>query len=131
VFFHGAAPVDVDDVRPGDFIEAVYAAGERIAIVNRLNEWRPFLWHVRGSDDQNEKLSEYLNGAREGAWYQVNPVTGTCLNNSWRAEANLTSFRYVLLESDKERLNRGQVKCAMQRRLAGKIWCQIILNRSG
>ena len=70
-------------------------------ILKSLHEKRGFVWQVGGWSDQHAELSEYLTGAKEGVWFLTNPITGTCIDGSWRSEANLTSFRYLLVESDK------------------------------
>jgi hypothetical protein len=99
------SPMSVDLDSPGEFIESgIYARGERVMVVNRLNEWKGYIWEVglpTWPRNQYTELEAYLEGIKEGAWFHVCPITGTEINKSYRSEANITSFRYVLMESDK------------------------------
>ena len=51
--------------------------------------------------DSKDSLDRFTAGEEFGVWFLSNPVTGTCIDESWRSEANIISWRYAVLESDK------------------------------
>lgn len=93
------SPASVD-IPPTDYFAAVFP-GEIVFATTYLMAKGGFIY--KGSHEA-EELRRYLDGNKEGAWYLANPVDGEWRgegeNYSCRSEANLTSFRHIVLESD-------------------------------
>ena len=65
-------------------------------------------WAAKSARDAGtcESADRFAKGAREGIWFLANPVDGVWRPNaggnwSLRSQGNITSFRYLVLESDR------------------------------
>lgn len=99
------SPTDVK-IGPADYLNTVFSGETQLATTNM---------HTKGgfvyrSPDQARELERFVQGNRPyvingktycGGWYLANPINGKWINDSIRSEANLTSFRHIVLESDK------------------------------
>ncbi|HET9378104.1 MAG TPA: hypothetical protein VFO40_24265 [Chthoniobacterales bacterium] len=89
-----------------------YERGERIWIGTTKDARRGELY-VHGGDQEDFRCLDHLREGNEGVWFLSNPVTGEAAEGvgtvnefyakgeSWRSEENVTSWRYLLIESDK------------------------------
>src|SRR5258708_14762194 len=93
------SPVSVD-ISPTDYFAAVFP-GEKVFATTRLTVKGGFVYE---SPDEAAELQRYFDGNEQGAWYLANPIDGEWRGEgdaySCRSEANLTSFRHIVLESD-------------------------------
>ena len=111
------SPLDVRAVGFKEFFEALYAEGERVLVFTRFTSQGDFLWWVgRGGfrlgdrDGVKAVPSDLPRKARCGVWFLCNPVDGKWhaakflekgqRKLSRRSEGAVTSFRYLVLESD-------------------------------
>ena len=93
------SPVDPSQLNSGDFLEAVFEAGERVIVCKSLED--PGCVYRVGSREP------WINnlGSPDGVFYLSNPADGLLRKNadgrnSLRSEGNLTDFRHLVLESD-------------------------------
>jgi hypothetical protein len=97
----------IRDLTPAGFLHALYEPGERVAIVSPIGKTRdgkpilPKISRIWKHGDRADALSEFTSGHELGVYFLSNPVTGTNINESWRSKENVTSWRYLLIESDK------------------------------
>lgn len=118
-FLRRRSPVAVEGLEAGAFLDTLYGEGERILVFTDQRSQGDFIWWrgrggYRLSQTQNVKAvpSRLPSGAPEGVWFLVQPVTGQWAINpnsvkgggeakwSRRSEANVTAWRYFVLESD-------------------------------
>jgi hypothetical protein len=98
------------DITPAAFLHVLYHQGEHVWIGIRKNQRRGRTW-INDSDEDFDRLN-WLRTGHEGVWFLANPVTGEAAEGagtvnefypkgeSWRSEENVTSWRYLLIESD-------------------------------
>jgi hypothetical protein len=97
------SPECVLGVSPAAFLESIYQPGEKTVIFDVFNSPGQ---HVYTHEDPEDSLDRFKTGCRDGVWYLVNPSDGESRFNdrlgkcSRRAEENITSFRYGILETD-------------------------------
>lgn len=103
--------VTIRDLTPAGFLHALYEPGERVWIGTIKNARRGTTYQHDG-DTQNFAALDHLREGNEGVWFLSNPVTGEAVEGvgtvnqwfpkgeSWRSEENVTSWRYLLIESD-------------------------------
>jgi hypothetical protein len=89
------------DVPAGEFFRLVFQ-GEKVFATTWPMTKSGFVYE---GPNEAEDLQRYLDGNKEGAWFLSNPVDGEWRdtgdgNQTVRSEANLTSFRHIVLESD-------------------------------
>ena len=65
------------------------------------------------TDAVRSSLDQFARGAREGIWFLANPVNGVWQLNaagrwSLRSQGNITSWRYLVLESDRDDISEGE-----------------------
>lgn len=113
------SPVRVDDIGPVEFLNALYRKGEKVLIFTDFYSQGQFAHRIGGSSwrlshrpDMKGVKSELPKTAREGIWFLSQPIDGEWhLNprsldenghpkNSRRSEESVTSWRYMVLESD-------------------------------
>lgn len=93
---------------PEQFLRALYREHESIWIGTRKNERRGSVW----TNDADMSSLDCLRTGHIGVWFLANPVTGKPAFNgevnqwfptgeTWRTEASVTSWRYLVIESDK------------------------------
>lgn len=118
-FFMERSPVDVRGLAPGGFLEAVFRPGDRILIFTSFYSQGEYLWAVgkggyrlasrEGTKAVPSKLP--TDGGKDGIWFLSNPVDGLWHDNprrmndgaprrSRRSEEAVTSWRYMVIESD-------------------------------
>ncbi len=115
---------------PGEFLSALFSAGERVLIFTDQRSQGDFLFQVPSSEgglgggwrlaqQRGVKAvrSELPKGARDGVWFLVQPVTGKweiksdvkypegggrTVNGMYtrRSQVNVSAWRYFVLESD-------------------------------
>ena len=95
------SPVPADGVTSAEFLNHIYEAGERILIFTDLHSQGEVLFEAGGDNPVIPKLTA------DGVWFLVNPVDGKEHPNprqenkiSRRSEESITSWRYLVLESD-------------------------------
>jgi hypothetical protein len=98
------------DIQPAAFLHMLYREGAKVWIGTRKKERRGRTW-TNDSDEDFGRLDRLREG-NEGVWFLSNPVTGEAVEGvgevnefypkgeSWRSEENVTSWRYLLIESD-------------------------------
>jgi hypothetical protein len=89
------SPANID-VGPADYLNAVFPGEKVLATTNMLAKGG-FIYE---SPDEAKEMERFVAYNETGAWYLANPINGEWINDSIRSEANLTSFRHILLESD-------------------------------
>jgi hypothetical protein len=83
----------------------LYAPGERILIFDVFESQGQGVWTHDGLPYDARELECFRVGKREGVWFLINPVDGEAHPNdngheSERSWQNVTSWRYLLVESD-------------------------------
>lgn len=98
------SPIDPDGVSLTGILRAVFKPGEKTLIFTNERSQGQLVW---SHETRQEDLDRILAYNQQGAWFQLNPVTGDYLHiarlgkSSRRSEENTTSFNHVLVESDK------------------------------
>lgn len=108
------SPVDVRNCTTIEYLRYIFKSQERVIIATRIND-RGTIW-INDPDDPNSREDELDSFKHppegQGAWFLSNPVNGDVVKlerlktlanphgESLRAKENLTSFRYLVLESD-------------------------------
>jgi hypothetical protein len=98
------APIDLS---PEQFLRVLYRDGESIWICTKENAKRGLIW----TNDEHVMSLNHLRSGHDGVWFLSNPVTGKPAysgvrnqwypnGETWRSERNVTSWRYMLIESD-------------------------------
>jgi len=151
--FMERSPIDVRGIGPAEFLEYVFAPGERALVFTDFKSQGDFLWEVgrggyrlgdkRGVTAVRSKLP--TDGGKDGIWYLSNPVDGQWYANSRRegkysrrSMESVTAWRHMVLECDEEKTFRkraGLLRDAMSGaipsedllRLGGKKWGQQML----
>jgi hypothetical protein len=94
------------DIGPAEYLNAVFPGETQLATTN-MHTKDGFVYR---SPDQAPEVERFVQGNRPyvingktycGGWYLANPINGEWKNDSIRSVANLTSFRHIVLESDK------------------------------
>jgi len=94
--------LDPSTVSSQRFLESIYMPGERVLMFTLFESQGQCLYEIGG------RWQPLLpRGGPEGVWLLINPVSGEYHpnprqenKNSRRSEESITSFRYLLLESD-------------------------------
>jgi hypothetical protein len=93
---------------PEQFLRVLYLENECVWIGTFKKARRGLIWR----NDEHTMSLDHLRSGHEGVWFLSNPVhgraeyTGSKTEHypdgaTWNSEANITSWRYLLLESDK------------------------------
>jgi hypothetical protein len=90
---------------PASFLHALYKPGENILIFDVFNSQGQGVWTHDGFPYDARELDCFRAGKPCGVWFLINPVDGAFGPNengrqSRRSAANITSWRYLLIESD-------------------------------
>jgi hypothetical protein len=94
------------DVGPADYLNTVFP-GEKVLVGTNMHSKGGFIYESRYEAEEMERFAQgnrpyVINGKTFcGAWYLANACNGEWIDGSIRSEANLTSFRHIVLESDK------------------------------
>ena len=98
------SPIDPDWISLTGVLRAVFKPEEKTLIFTNERSQGQLVW---SHETRQEDLDRILAYNQQGAWFQLNPVTGDYLHiarlgkSSRRSEENTTSFNHVLVESDK------------------------------
>jgi hypothetical protein len=96
---------------PAGFLHSLYEPGEHVWIGSTKDARRGQMY-VHGGDREDFRCLDHLREGNEGVWFLSNPVTGEAVEGvgivnefypkgeSWRSEENVTSWRYMVIESD-------------------------------
>ncbi len=118
-FLRRRSPVGVESGEAELFLKTLYSEGERVLIFTDQRTQGDFIWwqgrggfRLSQTRDVKAAASALPRGAAEGVWFLVQPVSGRWEINpnsvkaggdakwSRRSEANVTAWRYYVLESD-------------------------------
>jgi hypothetical protein len=99
------SPIRPDNRTPASFLHALYRPGEKILVFDVFESQGQGVWTHDGLPYDARELDCFRVGKPCGVWFLVNPVDGEPhLNDnghqSQRSAANVTSWRYLLVESD-------------------------------
>lgn len=109
-----ASPINVSDCTSIQYLRHIFRTGEHVILTTSLND-RGKVWlndpkDPTSREDELDSFKEPTEG--KGAWFLSNPVNGSFIQSerlksdvnpdgmSLRAEENLTSFKYLVVESD-------------------------------
>jgi hypothetical protein len=105
------SPLIPDALTPGGFLRFLFRPGEKALVFDVYKSQGCQVWMHPGPDGNVNEL-DYLKQGCEGAWFLSNPVDGQWRDidrlkrpdnptgRSRRAEENITSWRFAVLESD-------------------------------
>ena len=99
------SPIRPDNRTPVSFLQALYRPGEKVLIFDVFTSQGQGLWTCEKPPFDARELDCFRIGKPCGVWFLVNPVDGEPQLNdngheSQRSAANITSWRYLLIESD-------------------------------
>ena len=109
------SPIDPVSCTTLDFLSSLYPQNERVFLTDKFTSREGTIWarHYDGQYFDPQELDFLIKPEPgNGTWFLPNPITGEALlldrhKNEWnpqgwtiRSEENLTSFRYLVLESD-------------------------------
>ena len=99
------SPIRPDNRTPVSFLQALYRPGEKVLIFDMFTSQGQGLWTCEKPPFDARELDCFRIGKPCGVWFLVNPVDGELKQNdnghqSTRSAANVTSWRYLLIESD-------------------------------
>jgi hypothetical protein len=148
-WFEERSPIDPRGVTPGEFLERVFAPGERAVVFTEYKSQGDYLWEVgrggyRLSDQRGVKAVRSklpTDGGTEGVWFLSNPADGQWHMNprregrySRRSEEAVTAWRHLVLECDEEKTLRkkaGYLREAHASGLEGKEAADFLTQQSG
>lgn len=91
---------------PASFLHELYRPGERVVVFDVFESQGQALWTCTAPPFDTHALDRFCTGKPNGVWFLANPVTGKYEPNdsgkrSRRSWQNVTSWRYLVIESDK------------------------------
>ena len=91
---------------PASFLHALYRKGEKVIIFDDFRSQGQAVWTHPGLPYDARNLNHFVRGNRLGVWFLCNPVDGAFRPNdagepSRRSAHNVTSWRYMVVESDR------------------------------
>lgn len=100
-WLHSRSPVSINGITSASFLDQLYEPGEKVLVFTNLHSQGEVLYEVGKENKALPKLTA------DGVWFLVNPVDGQTHPNprqdnkpSRRSEESVTSWRYLVLESD-------------------------------
>lgn len=104
-WFAARSPKRPDNRTPASFLHELYAPGEKVIVFDIFESQGQTVWECTPPPFDARSLDAFRTGKPHGVWYLCNPVTGDYLPNdngnpSRRSWQNVTSWRYMVLESD-------------------------------
>ena len=111
------SPIAPASQSPANFLGALFEKDERILIFDAVRSRGSVIWTHPGAlvcnGPARSGLDRFATGARSGVWFLCNPVDGEYRPNreekwSARRQDNITSFRYLVLESDRDDISEGE-----------------------
>jgi hypothetical protein len=100
------SPKRVHGRTPADFLEAVFAPGEKVAVFDEFKSIAPVIWQHPGAVSAPHALDRFCTGCRVGTWFLSNPVDGIARRvagkeyESYTIAACITSWRHLVFETD-------------------------------
>lgn len=99
------SPIPVDTITPASFLNILYEPGERVVVFDVFESQGQYVWMCKRSPLDERELDSFRSGKKQGVWFLTNPVDGRFRQNdrgqsSRRSKQNITSWRYMVLESD-------------------------------
>ena len=106
------SPICPANQTPATFLHALFSEGEHVIIFDKLRS-QGWTWKHTGPLCNASALDHFAKGARNGVWFLCNPVDGEYRPNgkgkwSGRSQENVTAWRYMVLESDRDDISAGQ-----------------------
>jgi hypothetical protein len=103
---------------PTSFLHPLYRKGENVLIFDRFHSQGEAIWQHAGLPYDARILNAFTCGKRCGVWFLSQPVDGQFhLNDdgklSRRSRQSVTSWRYLLLESDRADISAGEWLAAL------------------
>ena len=100
------SPVCPWNRNPASFLHALYHKGEKVIIFDDFRSQGQEVWEHPGLPFDARALDSFAKGKSHGVWFLCNPVDGKFhLNDggkqSRRSRQSVTSWRFLLLESDR------------------------------
>ncbi len=104
------SPKRPDRMSPGAVLLHLFEPGDCVAIITNQQRREPRHLELITSPHDTTTLDYLATGQPQGVWFLPQPITGKPVmvqgtngeeHESWRSKGCVTSFRYVLLESDK------------------------------
>ena len=91
---------------PASFLHALYHKGENVIIFDDYRSQGQEVWEHPGLPFDARALDSFAKGKSHGVWFLCNPVDGKFPlnddgNQSRRSRQSVTSWRFLLLESDR------------------------------
>jgi|694.fasta_scaffold18883_3 hypothetical protein len=104
-WFAARSPKRPDNRTPASFLHELYAPGEKVIVFDVFESQGQAVWTCMAPPFDARELDAFRTGKPQGVWFLCNPVTGEFLPNdsgkpSRRSWQNVTSWRYMILESD-------------------------------
>jgi hypothetical protein len=128
-WFMERSPVNVTTVGPADFLDQLFAAGERVMVFTEFKGPGDYLWEAgRGGYRLAPKREVQaigsklpVDGGRDGVWFLSNPVDGSWYANprrqgaySRRSMESVTCWKHLLLECDEEKTLLAQARALQE-----------------
>jgi hypothetical protein len=111
------SPIDPASQTPANFLGALFETGERILIFDAVDTAgsaiAALVCKSEARDAERGSWDRFLKGARCGIWFLSNPIDGVWRPNraekwSLRSEGNVTAWRYLVVESDRDDITKGE-----------------------
>ena len=117
-WFYRRSPIAPWNRTPASFLHALYQKGEKIVIFDDFKSQGQALWTHPALPYDAHTLNAFSQGKRFGVWFLSNPVDGEFRINdagdmSRRSHQNVTSWRYLVFESDREEITAAQWLAAL------------------
>jgi hypothetical protein len=109
--------IPVDEQTPATFLYALFREGEKVIIFDSPCSPGKAIWTHPGGRlcgaRLHASLDRFVKGAPSGIWFLSNPIDGVWRPNgaekwSLRSEGNITSWRHLVLESDRDDISEGE-----------------------
>ena len=104
--FAARSPIAPWNRTPASLLHALYRKGEKVVVFEDYHSQGQALWVHPGLPYDARNLNQFATGKRLGVWFLCNPVDGELHVNdegklSRRSHQNVTSWRYMVVESDR------------------------------
>jgi hypothetical protein len=106
------SPIAPGNQTPASFLHALYREGEKVIVFDDFHSQGQELWTHPGLPYDVRALDHFARGRRFGVWFLCNPVDGCFRLNdagklSRRSRQSVTSWRYMVVESDRTDIAAG------------------------
>lgn len=106
-FVKDRSPLSPERRTPAWFLMQLYQPGESVLVFDNFKSQGRHVCRLEHGQGDTDCLNHLVNGCPDGVWYLCNPVDGKFHPNprlggkrSRRSEESVTSWRYLVLESD-------------------------------